>query len=181
MDAAKIACALLLTLAGLATPGCSGMRHVLDRPFREPGEKLWAFPDKVWSEYECDRKELPFFEIEHLELYPKRLHPGDEFGHRLVYALCPERLTGVVTGELQTRILHRGQVIVEDRTPSYDLKPGRWVVDTFVRLPQSADVGIYAFEFAFQSPSVSFARSFTFAVDPGEAPAEKPEEKTTAN
>ena len=165
MVAAKIAPRIVLTLALLATPGCLSVRHVLDRPFREPGERLWTFPDKVWSEYECDRKELPFFEIEHLELRPRRLEAGEEFAHRIVYVLCPERLTGVVTGQLQTRILHRGKVIVEDSKPNYDLKPGRWAIDTFVRLPQSAAVGVYAMEFAFQSGSVSFQRSLTFAVE----------------
>src|SRR5262245_19799182 len=165
MVAAKIALRLLLPLALLTAPGCLFMRHTLDKPFRKPGERLWTFPDKVWSEYGCDRKELPFFEIERLELSPRRLHAGEEFGNRFVYVLCPDRLTGVVTGLFQTRILHRGKVIVEDRKPNYDLKPGRWVIDTFVRLPQSAETGVYAMEFAFHSPGVSFARSLTFAVD----------------
>ncbi len=164
MDAAKIV-RVALTLALLGALGCLSLRHVLDRPFREPGEHMWTFPDKVWAEYECDRKELPFFEIERLELRPRRLRAGDEFGHRFVYVLCPDRLTGVVTGQFQTRILHRGQVLVEDRKPKYDLKPGRWVIDTFVRLPQSAEAGVYAMEFAFQSGTVSFARSLTFAVE----------------
>ena len=175
MEAAKIV-RLVLTLALLGAPGCLSLRHQLDRPFREPGERLWTFPDKVWSEYECDRKDLPFFEIERLELRPRRLHAGDEFGHRFVYVLCPDRLTGVVTGLFQTRILHRGQVIVEDRKPKYDLKPGRWVIDTFVRLPQSAETGVYAMEFAFQSGTVSFSRSLTFAVE-----AAKGEEAAAAN
>jgi hypothetical protein len=164
MDAAKIV-RLVLCLALLAAPGCLSLRHVLDRPFRKPGERLWTFPDKVWAEYGCDRKELPFFEIERLELRPQRLRAGEEFEHRFAYVLCPDRLTGVVTGKFHTRILHRGKVIVEDRKPSYDLKPGRWVVDTFVRLPQSAETGVYAMEFAFQSDRVSFARSLTFAVE----------------
>lgn len=179
MDAAKII-RLVLALALLAALGCTSMRHTFDRPFRKPGERLWTFPDKVWAEYECDRKELPFFEIERLELSPKRLHAGEEFEHRFAYVLCPDRLTGVVTGAFHTRILHRGQVIVEDRKPTYDLKPGRWVIDTFVRLPQSAETGVYAMEFAFQSPTVSFARSLTFAVEAGKEGA-KEEEAAAAN
>ena len=165
MVAAKIAQRLLLTLALLTAPGCVALRHQLDRPFRKPGERMWTFPDKVWSEYECDRKELPFFEIERLELRPRRLRAGEEFEHRFAYVLCPDRRTGVVTGKFQTRILHRGKVIVEDSKPRYDLKPGRWVIDTFVRLPQSAEVGLYAVEFAFQSGPVSFSRSIDFAVE----------------
>jgi hypothetical protein len=165
MVAAKIAAHLVLTLALLTVPGCISMRHSIDRPFRKPGERMWTFPDKVWSEYGCDRKELPFFEIERLELSPRRLKAGEEFEHRFAYVLCPDRLTGVVTGQFLTRIRHRGKVIVEDRKPKYDLKPGRWVIDTFVRLPQNAEVGVYAMEFAFQSSSVSFARSLDFAIE----------------
>jgi len=126
------------------------LRHMVDRPFRKPGEHLWAFPDAVWSEYDCDHKSLPYFEIEYHDLYPRRLSPGDEFSHRLVYVLCPEKPTGVVTGALDTRILHRGDVIVAGRDLSYDLKPGRWVIDRFVRLPQSAQVGVYALEVSFR-------------------------------
>src|SRR5262245_44700059 len=123
MDASKIAPCFALVLTLLGASGCLTLRQWLDRPFREPGERLWTFPDKVWAEYDCDRKELPFFEIENFELHPRRLHAGEEFGHRIMYVLCPERLTSVMTDELQTRILHRGQVIVADRKPTYDLKP----------------------------------------------------------
>ena len=144
---------------------CTTVRNYVDRPFRTPGEHLRTFPDKVWSEYGCDDKELPFFAIEYLELHPRRLAPGEEFGHRLIYVLCPEAPTGVVTGALHTQILHRGVPIVEDLDRAYDIKPGRWVLDSFVKLPPTAKTGVYALRIGFESRRIQFDRTLTFAVE----------------
>ena len=156
---------LALACLALGTASCAGVMNWLDRPFRSPGERLKDFPESVWNEYTCDEQELPFFEIERLELYPRRLKPGEQFGHRLVYVLCPERTTGVVTGELQTRILFRGTPIVHSADARYDLKPGRWVVDAFIELPPTAEMGVYALELQFASRSIQFERSLVFAVE----------------
>ena len=162
MDHSKGIVLLLLFCTAL---GCASVSNYFGRPFRKPGERLKTFPEKVWQQYDCEDQALPFFEIERLELHPRRLEPGGEFSHRLVYVLCPPSQTAVVTGRLDTRILHRGEAIVSERNPTYDIKPGRWVIDAFVRLPETAKTGIYAFELEFRSPTVEFMRSLTFAVD----------------
>ena len=115
-----------------------------------------------------------FFEIERLEGWPRRLEPGEVFKQRLIYALCPTRPTGVVTGRLETRILHRGKPIVAQLEPSYDLKPGRWVVDAFVQLPEATSQGLYAFELSFKSREVSFEKLIEFVVDLPEDEDEPP-------
>jgi len=167
MGAQKVRARLLgVAACGLLILSCAPTLNYLGRPFRSPGERLKSFPEKVWDEYSCDSKELPYFKIERLELYPRRLKPGEEFGHRLVYVLCPEHTTGVVTGSLDTRILHRGTPLVVDTQANYDLKPGRWVIDAFIRLPESAAVGIYALELRFKSRTIRFERTLVFAVDP---------------
>ncbi len=162
MEHRKALAALLVVALGAA---CTSVISALDRPFREPGEHLKAFPDKVWKQYDCEKQPLPFFKIELLDLSPRRLKPGELFKQRLIYALCTAASTGVVTGNLETRIMHRGSAVVHEKDPAYDLKPGRWVVDSFVRLPEEAEVGIYAFELEFKSPEVSFDRTMTFAVE----------------
>jgi hypothetical protein len=144
--------------------GCASVTNYAGRPFRKPGERNWAFPEKVWAEYNCGAQKLPFFEIERFELHPNKLRPGEKFSHRLVYALCPETATAVVTGKLQTRIMYKGKPIVS-RDETYDLKPGRWGVDAFVELPASAEMGVYAFELDFEAGGVQFERSLTFIVD----------------
>ena len=162
-DSHKIVGALLATTMSAAL-GCSSVTNYLDRPFREPGERLKTFPEKVWSEYDCDHQPLPYFEIERLELFPKRLTPGGQLKHRMVYVLCPSRPTGVVAGTLSRSIMHRGNAIVRGQE-THDLKPGRWVVDVFLDLPESAEIGVYALSVEFQSPSIRFDEALTFAVD----------------
>jgi hypothetical protein len=157
------ALAVLLVVA-LGT-GCTSLMSTLDRPFRKPGEHLKAFPEKVWKQYDCEKQTLPFFSIELLDLSPRRLKPGEQFKQRLIYSLCTQGSTGVVTGKLDTRIMHRGSPVVHEQDPQYDLKPGRWVIDSFVRLPEEAAVGVYAFEFEFHSKSVEFEKIMNFVVE----------------
>lgn len=156
--------ALLVGLA-LSQLGCATWLGSVRKSLRDPGVHFAAFPDEVAREYACDEKELPYFEIEKLELLPDRLHPGEEFNHRLVYALCTRKPTAVVSGTLHTRILHRGLAIVDERDPAYEFKPGRWIVDAFVTVPENAEVGIYAVELEFEGSDLSFTERLTFAVD----------------
>ena len=137
----------------------------LERPFRSPGVRLVDFPEKVGLEFNCASQKLPWFKLETLEIWPKRLVAGKELGHRLTYVLCTPGPTDVVTGKLETRILFRGQPVLKESDPAYDLRPGRWVIDVFVTVPPSATEGLYALEIEFKSPNVKFNRSETFAVE----------------
>jgi len=161
--------ALRASLAGLALvvccAGCASLPAPLDRPFREPGQKLADFPEAVAEEYHCAKQKLPWFKLEKLEVWPKRVEPGGQLGHRMVYALCTAGQTDVVTGRLELRILHRGKPIEGVPEPKYDLRPGRWVVDVFVVVPREAPDGLYALELAFTSSALRFARSETFVVE----------------
>ena len=154
-------------LAGLLCVqiGCATWLGSVRKSLRDPGVHFRAFPEEVAQEYGCDEKELPHFEIEKIELLPNRLRPGEEFNHRLVYALCPRSPTAVVAGTLHTRILHRGRAIVNEQDPSYEFKPGRWIVDAFVTVPENASVGIYAMELEFEGRDLRFRERLTFAVD----------------
>jgi hypothetical protein len=155
----------LAALALLLAAGCASLPGPLDRPFRRPGEKLAAFPEDVRAEYGCEKKKLPWLQVESQELWPKRVHAGEELGHRLVYALCTTSPTEVVAGTLETRIVHRGKTSVLESLPNHDLRAGRWIVDVFLTVPPEAPVGVYELEIAFESASVRFARRETFAVE----------------
>ena len=156
--------ALLLAFA----TGCTALGEAR-RLLREPGQKLLDLPDVVAQDYQCATRQLPFLEMEGQEINPDRVRPGAEFNHRFVYALCPRRATEVVTGTLRTRIRFRGRVIGQDREERFEVRPGRWAVDSFIRLPESAQEGIYALELEFDSRSVDFEQTATFGVDaPGE-------------
>jgi hypothetical protein len=155
----------LAALAALALcAGCATARWSVVQQFRTPGEKLETFPEQVWDEYDCDSQKRPFLVIEKNELTPQRVIAGGNFGHRLVYVMCPALPTAVVEGTLATRIHFKGQPIVQQMDSHYDIKPGRWTVDAFVHLPDDAEAGVYAYELEFESEPLLFKKSLTFVV-----------------
>jgi hypothetical protein len=158
------ALALALALVLGTASGCASTRWWLQKSLRSPGENLAALPDEVWQEYDCGAQKRPFFIIERNELVPPRVRSGGEFNHRLVYVMCPVNPTEVVTGRLSTRIRFKGSPIVVEQLPEWDLKPGRWVVDAMVALPENAEPGIYTYELQFESEPVVFEKSLTFVV-----------------
>ena len=157
--------ALAAVALGVLLTACAQLPAPLDRPFRQPGEKLLDFPAAVSKEFGCAKRKLPWFKLEESEIWPERVTPGDELGHRMVYVLCTGGATKVVTGQLETRILFRGKTLVSDPQQAYDLRPGRWRVDVFVKIPPNAANGIYALELEFVSPDVRFRDSESFAVE----------------
>ena len=158
----KVVAAALSLL--LAVSGCANLRWNLQRSLRDPGERIVDFPEIVWNEYACDERKRPFFALETNEVIPPQVKAGGSFNHRLIYAMCPVRPTAVVRGRLVTRIRFRGDPIVRERTEAYEIKPGRWVVDAEVSLPNTAEAGVYAYEIEFSSGDLHFAESLTFVV-----------------
>lgn len=161
MDHRKIAIA---SIAIALCVGCAAARWSLVKHFRGPGESLESFPEVVWKEYDCENQKRPFFMVEKNELMPERVTPGGDFGHRFVYVMCPDVPTGVVQGALSTRIRFKGRPIVEQTDPLYEIKPGRWVVDAVVHLPDQAESGVYAYELEFDGGPLTFEKSLTFVV-----------------
>jgi hypothetical protein len=83
----------------------------------------------------------------------------------MIYSMCPQNPTEVVVGKLHTRIRHRGTPIVRDTVNDYEIRPGRWIVDAFVTVPEAAQPGVYAFEVEFESTTLTFDERITFVVD----------------
>jgi hypothetical protein len=158
------AVAALVLVAAVALGCQTSLTGRAQRMLRPPGEKLEALPERVAEEYGCANVQRPFFKLERNEVVPERVAPGDAVNHRLVYALCAQRPTDVVRGALETRIVHEGGTVVADRTPDYALKPGRWVVDATVEIPEAARDGLYAIEVVFESKAVRFREERSFAV-----------------
>jgi hypothetical protein len=155
---------MIALLAMALCLGCATAQWSVVKHFRSPGAKLEAFPEVVWKEYDCDNQKKPFFITEKNDLLPEKVAAGADFGHRFVYVMCPEHSTEVVQGELSRRIRYKGAVIEEKTDPIYEIKPGRWVVDAIVHLPEQAESGIYAYEFEFDSDPLTFKKSLTFVV-----------------
>ena len=161
----RLATALLLVVA--AGLGCQSVRTLggqAQRALRPPGEKLATLPEDVADEYGCARVRKPFVRLERVEIKPDRVRAGGAVNHRLVYALCPAGSTEVVRGALETRVLHAGRTLLRDRQPRYELKPGRWIVDATIEIPESAKTGVYAIEVRFRGGPVRFHGERAFAV-----------------
>ena len=144
--------------------GASDMVSGLQKSMRAPGHNLSDFPEKVAEQYECSRQRLPYFQLEENELLPIELHSGGELNHRMVYALCADKPSGIVRGRLSTRIHYKGEPIVSDTIDDFEIQPGRWVVDSFVALPETAPPGIYAYQVEFVGKGVRFNESLSFYV-----------------
>jgi hypothetical protein len=155
-----------LLIAANLSLGCAGLRWSVTKAFREEGVVNLSFPEEVWKEYDCDNQKRPFFIIEDNELVPPKVEAGNDFNHRLVYVMCPANPTEVAAGVLATRIHFEGDVIVDARDESYEIKPGRWVVDAFVEIPENAEPGVYAYEIDFSGEGLAFSKSLTFLVTP---------------
>ncbi|MGI9433174.1 MAG: hypothetical protein ACR2PQ_13215 [Myxococcota bacterium] len=162
MRRALALCGVALLLSSCAPSQFLGSAR---RAFRDPGEHLVALPQEIADEYDCATRPLPHFQLERNEVNPVRVRAGAEFNHRMVYALCPTSPTAVVPGSFTTRIVFKGRDLVVDTIPGFEIKPGRWVVDAFVRLPESAEVGVYALEIGFASEVIRFDESVTFGVE----------------
>lgn len=158
---------LALCGAALMLSSCASSQFLGNarRAFRDPGERLVALPQEIADEYDCATRPLPHFQLERNEVNPLRVRAGAEFNHRIVYALCPTSPTAVVPGKFTTRIVFKGRDLVVDTIPGFEIKPGRWIVDAFVRLPESAEVGVYALEIGFASEAIQFDESVTFGVE----------------
>jgi hypothetical protein len=158
--------ALLVGAVACATPIWVGK---LRRAMRDPGQELVDLPAKVERQYDCKEKKLPFFRLERNELNPRRVQPGGELNHRIVYAMCPESPTEVIQGTLVTRIRFKGRPILDETLDPFEIKPGRWIVDAFIALPESAEEGVYALELRFttESAEIEIDEAVTFGVDAG--------------
>jgi hypothetical protein len=130
-----------------------------------PGPKLVGTEAEVAREYGCAAQKRPLLVLEESSLRPTPLAAGQEFGHRVVYALCPSRAKQGVAGKLRTRIRFGAAVLVDDTT-EYRVEPGRWAVDTFIALPPHAKAGAYELDLEFTSAGapVRFATRMPFSV-----------------
>jgi len=128
-----------------------------------PGPKLLGTETEVAQEYACAGAKKPLLVLEESSLAPSPLAAGKEFGHRIVYSLCPARAKEGASGRLRTRISFGGAVLVDD-TADYRVEPGRWAVDTFIALPPHAKPGAYELQLDFTSAQVRFAARMPFSV-----------------
>jgi hypothetical protein len=141
-----------IVLLAIAASGCSAIYQQIVATARQPGEQIASTPDKVWNELNCAKRNRPFVQFENMEVLPEMIKPGGRVNFRLVYVLCPVKPSEIVKTRLVRSMLFKGERVAGNVKDSFELKPGRWIVDSFFTLPQDAPLGVYALEVGFDAP-----------------------------
>lgn len=141
-----------IVLIVVTVSGCTAIRQQIVATSRQPGEQIASTPDKVWEELNCAQRKRPFVQVERMEVLPEMIKPGGRVNYRLVYVLCPLKPSEVLTARLVRNMLFKGERVAGNVKDSFELKPGRWVVDSFFTLPPESPFGVYALEVGFETP-----------------------------
>jgi hypothetical protein len=130
---------LLLGLALVALSGCgTGFLGGYT-----PGTRLIESADRIWRDYDCGVRKLPFVEVNEVDVTPSTIASGTTFTQRLVYSAClPQGRTDLPV-RVRTRIYQQGREILVDVQPQLILRPGRWALDATVSTPPAAQPGSY--------------------------------------
>jgi hypothetical protein len=155
-------CSIVL-LVTVAT-GCSAIYQQIVATARQPGEQIASTPEKVWNELNCAKRNRPFVQFENMEVLPEMIKPGGRVNYRLTYVLCPLKPSEVVKTRLVRNMLFKGERVAGNVKDSFELKPGRWVVDSFFTLPQDAPFGVYALEVNFEASGAQLKQVRSFVV-----------------
>jgi hypothetical protein len=135
----------------VALSGCTAIQQQILAAARQPGERIETTPDRVWQELGCAKRERPFVRIETMEILPEMIKPGGRVNYRLVYAMCPYKPTEVVKSRVIRKMLFNGEQVARNVKDGFELKPGRWVVDSFFTLPRESPLGVYALEVGLET------------------------------
>ena len=131
--------------------GCTAIHQQIVATSRQPGEQIASTPDKVWAELNCAKRKRPFVQVERMEVLPEMIKPGGRVNYRLVYVLCPLKPSEVLKARVVRNMLYKGERVAGNVKDSFDLKPGRWIVDSFFTLPPESPLGVYALEGDFET------------------------------
>lgn len=143
----------LIVLLTITSSGCSALHQQIVATARQPGEQIESTPDKVWNELNCANRSRPFVRFESMEVLPEMIKPGGRVNYRWVYVLCPLKPSEVVTTRLVRNMLFKGERVAGNTKETFELKPGRWIVDSFFTLPRESPLGVYALEVGFEAPN----------------------------
>lgn len=148
--------AFFLSLAFAAVlffSGCSLLYQQAVAVIRQPGEHIATTPDQLWQEFGCEERERAFVRAEAMEVVPEKIKPGGRVNYRLIYVMCPVTPSEVIKTRVLRRMLFKGQQVARNVNDAFEIKPGRWVVDSFFTLPEDSPLGVYALEISFDAPA----------------------------
>ena len=138
---------LLITVSG-----CSAIHQQIVAAARQPGDQIVTTPERVLQEPNCAKRERPFVQIESMEVLPEKVKPGGRVNYRLVYVMCPLKLTDAIKARLTRNMFFKGEPVARNVKDGFELKPGRWIVDSFFTLPPDSPLGVYSLEVGLETP-----------------------------
>ena len=149
----RIVTTLSPCLLGLSTiSGCSAIHQQIVAAARQPGDQIVTTPEQVLKESNCATRERPFVQVESMEVLPEKVKPGGRVNYRLVYVMCPLKLADSMKARVTRNMFFKGEQVARNVKDGFELKPGRWIVDSFFTLPSDAPLGVYALEVGFETP-----------------------------
>jgi hypothetical protein len=140
-------------LSLLVFSGCSALYQQIVASARQPGEQIATTPDQVWQDFNCTKRVRPFVQVESMEILPEMIKPGGRVNYRLIYVMCPLKPSEVIKTRVLRNMLFKGEQVARNVNDAFELKPGRWVVDSFFTLPTNSPLGVYALEVGFEAPT----------------------------
>ena len=134
--------------------GCSAIHQKIVSTARQPGQKISTTPERLWKESNCAKRDRPFVQVESMEVLPEMVKPGGRVNYRLVYAMCPvAKFSETLNTRVTRNIVYKGNEVARNVKNDFELKSGRWIVDSFFTLPTDSPMGVYALEVAVQTPN----------------------------
>jgi len=133
--------------------GCSAIRQQVVAGARQPGDRIATTPETVIKEANCAKRQRPFMQFESMEILPERVKPGARVNYRVVYVMCPIKLYESIKTRVTRNMFFKGEQVARNVKDGFELKPGRWIVDSFFTLPPDSPMGVYALEVAFDTPN----------------------------
>jgi hypothetical protein len=102
-------------------------------------------------------------QLEEIQVLPSVVDAGKEINQRIRYALCLFTHPKVLRGSITRTIVFKGTIMMHDVT-NYEFKPGTWIVDIFIGIPEEAKSGIYMLNIALKYENEMIKASGSFVV-----------------
>lgn len=121
----------------------------------DPPKKLADATDAWKKKNGCDKKVIPFLEIEKQFLDPKSPQRGQEFEHHFIYVACVSDAQTPIKATLSRKIILGKNSVFESTNDSFEIKSGKWEHTAKLKTPPGIKPGKYKFILSISIPNIS--------------------------
>ena len=157
-----LSCTTVQTGLNKTSSKINDLTERFERSIRDPGESMVESPEYTNKNYSCSGyKDFQLF-LEHIEVVPSHISAGEDINQRLRYSLC-SRNSKDINGSIKRQIIYKNYVVFSD-IQQYPFKPGTWIVDVFIEVPDDVNPGEYRMEVLLKYGYKSISENSTFMV-----------------